>query len=145
MADTKLHSVAYPGMTKRQIAALYRALGESQETAAQHAGCKRQQISRWERQRDAGYMAAYDDAADLRLREAMAEAWRVIRAKLRSKDERVQVAAARTIIQSADRARPLKHEVTSDNGGPVQQYVIMQPVEQEEEEDDEDGEDPDGS
>ena len=83
---------------KKYKAAVARVSGMSRRKAALLAGCSAKSIERWEYKRDPEYVAHWDDAkAELR-RQTWPEVWVTLRNKLRSRNERVQVAAAARLL-----------------------------------------------
>mgnify|MGYP001595779828 CR=1 FL=1 len=106
-------------LSKREVAAYRRALGESQEVAAGHAQCSSKQIGRWERGQDPDYWRAFNEAMREIKRLSFGDAWSVARAKLRSPDENVALRAAHEIIASVDRDSPQKHELMGEDGGAI--------------------------
>lgn len=116
--------------SKRGIAAYYRALGWSQEDAATKAGCRREQISRWERGADAEYWNYFDEARRQILREGFGPAWQKLLTLLDSPFQTLQLQAASKIIDAVSKDYPSKHEVTGADGGPIEErrFVLVKPV-----------------
>ena len=134
MANEDRQNRAGARMAKRSIAAHYRAMGQSQEQAAQAAGCTRQSISLWELGNDAAYRRAFDEARARLLREGWGEAWHTLRDALRSETESIRVQAAGKIVDAVAKDYPSRQEITGAEGGPIEerQIVIGRPTPAEE-------------
>ncbi len=110
MSEQTSQQVTGARLTKRQIAAYHRVLGDSQEVAAQHACVSREMVGRWERRGDPAYWDAFEQGRRELLRTGWAEAWLVLRRALKSDDKNVAIRAASKIVDAVSREYPTRLE-----------------------------------
>ena len=111
--------------TRREVAAYFRACGESAEKEAKQAGCSPRQLYRWERNGDPVFREAFEKAAWAIRHEAWGRAWKRLCDGLESRNESVAIRAASKIVDSIDRDTPTKLEHSTAEDAPLGVVIYL--------------------